>query len=420
MISRTSVMRYKETDKSLSEIARELNVDAVIEGSVQQVGDNVRVRVQLIDALPQEQNLWGQTYERARNDVLVMYSEMARAIVDEIQVKLTPEEEMRLASTRQVNPEAYKAFLKGQFHWYKLTPPDLEAALQYFQSALEIDPNYALAHTGIAMVWAGRAQMAHVPSSEAAPKAKEAILKALELDDTLAEVHHILASFRTWIEYDWEGGEAAFRRAIEINPNYPDAHAYYSNLLCHLRRPDEALAQAERALELDPLNSLFQDFYGNVLGYMSRYDDAIVQFRNAIKTSPNDPVGYLGLMDAFHMKGMYEEAMVAAKAAFAAIGVTELEEVLARGYQEAGYLGAMSLLAETLAALSQETFIGPYFIAQVFAYAGKKEQVLEWLEKAYEAKDPSLPYMNSRSFDILREDSRYHDLLRRMNLPQWK
>jgi len=350
----------------------------------------------------------------------VMYSEMARAISGEIQVKLTPEEETRLASARQVNPEAYKAYLMGQFHLYKLTPPDLEAALQYFQSALEKDPNYALAHSGIALVWGARAQMGYVPPSEAAPKAKEAALKALELDDTLAEVHQALASVRTWIEWDWESGEEAFRRAIELNPNSPDAHAYYSNLLCYMGRPEEALAHAERALELDPLNSLFKNFYGNVLSFMRRYDDVIVQTRNALRTSPNDPVAYTLLWESYHMKGMYEEALATAKAYYAALGQSEVEEILTQGYTEGGYTGAMSLLAETMVAFSQETFILPYFIAQLFTYAGKKEQALEWLDKAYEMRDPNMPYLGVTPvfIDLLGNDPRFQDLLRKMNLPE--
>ena len=420
VISRKTVMLYKESDKSLPEIAQELNVDAVVEGTVHHVSESVRIRVQLIDALPEERNLWAQTYDRAMTDVLVMYSEMAHAIAGEIQVKLTPEEETRLASARQVNPQAYKVYLKGQFHWYKLTPPDLEAALQYFQSALEIDPKYALARTGIALVWAGRAQMGLVSASEAMPRAMKAALRALELDDALAEAHCTLAIIKTTNEYDWEGGEAAFRRAIELNPNYPDAYAYYSNLLFYMGRPEEALVQARRALELDPLNSLFQGFYGNVLLHMRRYDDVIVQSRNALRTSPNDPVAYSSLWESYHMKGMYEEALAAAKAFFAALDQSEVEEILTQGYMKGGYIGAMSLLAETLAALSQETFIGPFFIAQVFAYAGKKDKALDWLEKAYEMRDPNLPYMETPCFDILNDETRYQDLLRRMNLPRGK
>ncbi|GAG83360.1 unnamed protein product, partial [marine sediment metagenome] len=220
VISRTSIMKYKDTDKSLSEIARELNVDALVEGSVQQVGDSVRIRVQLIDALPEEQNLWGQTYERPMTEVLAMYNEVARAIVNEVQITLTPKEETRLASTLQINPQAYEAYLKGMSHLYKLTPPELDAALHYFEQALEIDPNYALAYTGISFVWIGRQQMGLLIPSEATPKAKEAAQRALELDDTLAEVHYTLGIIRTWSDWDWEGGEQAFKRALEIKPNY--------------------------------------------------------------------------------------------------------------------------------------------------------------------------------------------------------
>jgi tetratricopeptide (TPR) repeat protein len=192
-------MQFKKTEKSLSEIARELNVDAVLEGTVYQAGDKVRIRFLLIDALPEEQNLWGKTYEHPKSDIMVMYREVTRAVADKIQVNLTPEEKKRFASTRKVIPEAYDAYLKGLFHWYKLLPQELVTAQQYFESALDKDPNYALAYTGIALVWIGRNQFGMVPPSEAVPKAKEAALKALELDNTLPEVHYVLALIRTLV-----------------------------------------------------------------------------------------------------------------------------------------------------------------------------------------------------------------------------
>ena len=420
VISRTSVMQYKKSEKSLSEIARELNVGAVVEGAVYLVGENVRMRIQLITVLPEEQNLWGQTYERAKNDVLVMCSEMVRAIADEIQVKLTPQEETLLASARQVNQEAYEAYLKGLSHFYKLVPPALQTARQYFESALEEDPNYALAYTGIALVWVGLQQMGAIPPSEATPKAKEAVLKAQALDDTLAEVYYTLALIKTWSDWDWEGGEAAFKRALEINPNYPDARAYYSNLLCYLGRPDEALAQGERALELDPFNSLFMGIYGLTLGMLGRNDEAIVQARNAIKTSPNDPPGHSLLWEVFHIKGMYEEALVEGKALFTGLGMAPLAEIMAQGYEKDGYSGAMRLVADTMVAFSQETFIPPWYIAYVYAFAGEKEQTLEWLEIAFEKKDPNLPYMGCEGvvYNLLLDDPRFQDLLRRMNFPE--
>jgi serine/threonine-protein kinase len=420
VISRRSVMQYKGVEKPLPEIARELNVDAVVEGTVYQVGESVRIRVQLIDALPEERNLWAETYDRAMTNVLVMYSEMARAIANEIQIKLTTQEKTRLASARRVNPEAYEAYLKGLSHWYKLTPPDLDAALQYFESALEKDPNYALAHTGIALVWIGRQQMGIAAPNEATPKAKDAALKALELDNTLAEAHYALALIRTWSDWDWEAGETAFQRAIELNPNLPDARVYYSNLLCCMGRPDEAVAQAERALELDPLNSLVMGIYANTLVFIGRYDDAMALARNALRTSPNDPVGHSILWETLHIKGMYEEALVEAKAFFTGLGLAEIAEVMAHGYEQDGYSGAVSFAAETLAAFSQETFISPWFISFVYSFAGEKEQALKWLERAYEMKDPNMPYIISACFDILRDDPRFQELLRRMNLPEGK
>ena len=420
VISRITIMQYKGAEKSLPEIAQELNVDAILEGTVDQVGENVRIRLRLIDALPQERNLWAQTYERAMTDVLVIYNEATRAIADEIQVKLTPEEETRLAGARPINPEAYEAYLKGLSHWYKLTPPDLDAALEYFESALEKDPNYALAHTGIALVWIGRNQMGLVPPSEAMPKAKASAQKALELDDTLAEVHYTSALIKTWMDWDWEGGETAFQRAIGLNPNYAFARVYYSNLLCCLERTDEALVQAEIALDLDPLNSLIQGIYGNTLALTQRYDDAIVHARNSLKTSPHDPVGHNILWEVLHKKGLYEESLSEAKAFFTGLGLPEIAEVMARGYEQDGYSGAMRIAAETLVAFSQETYISPWFISFVYSFAGEKEQAVKWLERAYEMKDPNMPYLITPGFDILRDEPRFQDLLRRMNLPTGK
>jgi TolB-like protein/predicted Ser/Thr protein kinase len=420
VISRTSVMKYKETEKSLSEIARELNVDAVIEGSVQQVGDTVRIRVQLIDALPEEQNLWGQTYGRPMTEVFAMYNDVARAIVNEVQITLTPKEETRLASARQVNPQAYEAYLKGMSHWYKLTPPEIDAALYYFEQALEIDPNYALGYVGISSVWIGRQQMGLVIPSEATPKAKEAAQRALELDDTLPEVHFLWAAIKTWNDWDWEGGEQAFKRALEIKPNYAEALVYYSNLLCYMGRLDEALTMAERAVQLDPLNSIILTISGSVLEYLHRFDDVIERAQNALRTSPNDPVGHNSLWGSYYRKGMYEESLKSAKAFFTGLGMAPIAEAMAQGYEEDGYSGAMTSAAEIMVAFSKQTYVSPYFIAQMYAFAGDKENSIEWLERGYEMKDPMMPYVSAFTFDLLDDHTRYQDLLQRMKLPEGK
>ena len=299
VISRRSVMRYKGSDKSLPEIARELDVETVVEGSALRSGDRVRITAQLIHAATDSQ-LWAERYERNLRDILVLQGEVTTAIAREINVKLTPQEQARLASARTVNPEAHEAYLKGRFHQEKFTPQDLEIAMNYFQSALEKDPNYALAYVGIASVWYSRQQMGFVPPHEAGPRLKAATAKALELDSTLAEVHYSLAIVRGWTDWDWEGAEAEFRRAIEINPNYAHACAVYSHILMIMRRPEEALAQIERALELDPHNPMFQAFDGIRLNLLHRYDEAIVQFRAALRTTPNLDFAQQGLWDCYH------------------------------------------------------------------------------------------------------------------------
>jgi len=413
-----SMMRYQDTQMTVREIADELGVNVVIEGSVFWTGDSVGIDARLVDG-GTEATLWSHSYSGDVRNVLTLYRDLTRAIADEIQVVLTPQAETRLARARPVNPRAYEAYLKGQVYWDKLTPADLETALQYFESARKIDPNYALAYVGIGAVWVGRQQIGLAPSHEALPRAKAAVGKALELDSTLAEVHHWLALIRTWGDWDWEGGETAFLRAIAINPNYPDVRAFYADFLMMMERPEEAMAQIERALELDPFNPMFQTFYGMDLLFVRRYDEAIAQFRNTLRTVPNHVRAHLGLYRAFHQKQMYEEALAETKAFFAAIGDREVVEALERGYAEAGYARAMSLAAETLAARSRTTFVAPHSVVTLYALAGENDQALEWLERGYDERDPNMPYLSvERVLDNLRDDPRFQDLLRRMNLPQ--
>ncbi|HUU36918.1 MAG TPA: protein kinase [Candidatus Desulfaltia sp.] len=419
VISRTSVMKYKSQNTPVPEIARELKVRVVVEGALHHVGDNVRIRLALIDTLPEEHNLWTETYDRAMTDVLIMYGEMAQDIAGKIRVRLAPKEEKRLSSARRVNPESYQAYLKGMFHWYRLTRLDLENAEYYFNLAIEKDPEYAKAYAGIAEVWMGRLQQGLSPALEAVPKAKAAAAKALELDSTLAEVHYVLAILKMHLDWDWAGGEAEFRRAIDLNPNFPDPRAYYSHLLNILKRPEEAAPQINRALELDPLNGLFQAMYAMDLMYARRYDDAIIFLRKTLETSPHDLVALSTLRSAYHMKQMYPEALEIWKRSYAERNDREAEDALARGFEEAGYQGALQRVAEMLIARSRTTFVTPWQIGTLYTRAGKNKEALDWLEKAYQAHDPNSIYLSvDPIFDILRNEPRYQDLLRRIKLPQ--
>ena len=416
VISRTSVMRYKGADTPLAEIARELNVDAVVEGSAQRVGQQAGITVRLIRAATDEQ-LWSEVYQRDLSNLLVLQSELARAIAREIKIALTPQEEARLASARPVNPEAYAAYLKGRFHWHKLTPEDYETAMNYFQLALDKDPNYALAYTGIAVVWGVRGHTGIVPPREAWPKGKAAALKAIELDDTLAEAHAHMAAHRFYYDWDWSAAGREFQRAIELNPNYPEVHVWYSEFLIYLAgRWEEGMAEMERALELDPHHSFWQSLFGDRFLVRRRYDDAIAQYQKVLRTDPNFPFAHDLLSRAFHQKRMYEEALAEAKKFFALRGDSEVAEALERGYAQGGYAGAIRLAAETLAARSKFTYVQPTEIARLYARAGEKERALEWLEKAYQERNSQLVYINAEPvWDPLRSDPRFQSILRPMN-----
>ena len=420
VISRSSVLQYKETIKPMAEIARELGVDYIVDGSVVKIGDQVKITTRLIDA-PKDEYIWAGEFERDFKNIMALQGEIAQAIAAQIQVKLTPQEKARLTKTRLVNPEALEAYLKGKFHWYKLNKPELEIAQQYFELALEKDPNFALAHAGIALVWSGRQSMGFVSGSEAAPKVVAAAEKALELDSTLAEVHYTLAVARAWSEWDWKSAGKAFRRAIALNPNYPDPRAYYSHLLNFLKRPDEAMEQIERALELDPLNSLFKAIYGMDLNYAHRYDDAIEMMNKTLKTAPNDLVVLSTLRAAYHNKQMYEEELEAWKRSNMAKSDLEANEALVSGYNKGGYQGAMLSVAEMLEkrSLSASTYVTPWQIGTLYTRAGKNDEALKWLEMALEAHDNNIPYISvDPLFDGLREHPRFRAMLRKMNLPE--
>jgi TolB-like protein/Flp pilus assembly protein TadD len=419
VISRQSAMAYKESRKPIPEIARELKVDGVVEGSAYREGDRVRIQAQLIRALPVETSLWTQTYERDMGKVLAIHSDVARAIAREIKIKLTPEEETHLDNPRQVYREAYEAYLKGMFHWRRLTREDLDTALSYFELARKMDPDYALAYAGISLVWIGHAQMGFTAVKDAAPPAKAAATRAVELDSTQPEVHYSLALLGYCVDWDWEEAETAFRRALDLNPSYAQARAYYSHLLRFLGRSEEAMAQIDRALELDPFNSLLQALYAMDLMYAHRYDDAVALLRNTLRVAPNDPVVMSTLRSAYHQKGMYVEALEIWKASYAATDDHEAVNALAQGYAEAGYSGALSRVAEMLIARSRTGHVTPWQIGTLYTRAGKTEEALGWLEKAYNARDQNMPYLSvDPIFDNLRDHPRFQQLLRGMNLPQ--
>jgi TolB-like protein len=417
VISRTAAMRYKDSDKLLSEIAGELNVDAIVEGSVQRDGGRVRINVQLTVG-DSDVNLWADSFERDLTDILTLQREMARAIAREIEVALTPVETTRLADAKQVVPAAYEAYLKGRFHFYKLTPPDLQAALGYYESALDADPSFAPAHAAIGEAWAGLRQIG-VAGHETNRLTKYSIEKALELDPNLAEAHYTLAIYSTWSEYDWASAEAAFRRAIELNPNYPRARAFYSHFLQIVGRPDEAFPQIERALDLDPFNPLLRSLYGVNFLFARNYDEAITQFKQSLETAPSNWLAHESLRIAYHKKGMYDEALTETKALYVTLGNQQTLDALERGNAENGYAGAMHQAALVMATRSETMYVMPSQVAVLFNNAGQVEQAVEWIERGYDVQDQQLPYLKEAGWysEEVMSHPRIRELIGRMNYP---
>ena len=415
VISRTSTEQYRVPSKTIPEIGRELGVEYLLEGSFQKSGDNVRLIVQLIKA-SKDDHVWSNEYDRSWNDIFSVQSEVAQTIARELHAVITPEEKQLIEKMLTADLAAYDAYLKGQFYWRKLTPNDLETAMQYFELAKEKDPEYALAYAGICDTWTGLQQMGYVSPAEAGPKAIEAAMKALELDSTLAEVHYTLALMKYAVLWDWEGGESEFKKTFELNPNHAEAHAFYSHLLNIVGRPKEAMEQIEMAIKLDPYNPLLKSMYGIDLIFVHQFDEAILVSREALEMDPTNPVGLTALAAALHLTGRYEEALEAWKALYCNLYKDNVH-TFDQGYIKTGYFDALTFEADTLAVQFKTTYINPTNIADLYTCAGNNELALEWLQQAYEVHDPNLPYLLLPSYDSLRNDPRFQDLCRKMNLP---
>jgi tetratricopeptide (TPR) repeat protein len=416
-------MTYKgEKNKPLREIAEELGVDAVLEGSALRSGNRVRITVQLIDAAT-DTHLWADAYDRDLADVLVLQSEVARAVARQVRAELTPQEQTRLAAARVVNPDAYDAVLKGQLHLSSRTRNELDTAHQYFELALETDPDYAPAHVGIANVWSSRRAMWYAEPKDAALRAKAAVQKALAIDDSLAVVQAAWAGIQS-DEWQWHEAEATLRRALEIEPNHAGLHTRYAVILRTLGRRTEAIEHCERAIELDPLNASLRSSYAINLAFAGRYDEAIDHARRALTAQPIQNVAHEALSTAYSRKGMLREAVAALIAAATRDEDLEKARVLQRGYDEGRYRDAVVAAAELQEARLQRQADEPPFvsageIAMLFDTADLPEKVLEWWEKAVERRDPEVQDIRATlpRGNVREDDPRFQALLRKTGLP---
>src|SRR5271169_3555017 len=426
VISRQSVMQYEGTKKPLQEIARELNVDAVLEGTVVRSGDRVRVTVRLDRASPEGQ-LWASAYDRSVSDILDLQNEIARTVTDEIQIKLTPQEHAR-ASVRPIDPEAHDEYLRGRSvlaggpgHLSKLaskrqyTEQDIQTAIAYFESAIDKDPAYAQAYAGLADAYIhwGNPSWGGGSPKKSLYDAKEAASTALKLDPSLPEGHFSLAQT---LQYDWNWPEAEkeYKLALKLNPNYVDAHLQYGRFVQALGRNDEALTEMHYADELDPFNVVVKETEAWVTYASRRYDLALKQFENL---GDDD-----GLIETYREKGMYSEAL-AAHERWTAADPSESRDpyplaVLASIYGLQGRNDEAAPLIEELKETARHRYVSGFLLAEVYVGLGQRDQAITWLERAYEEHDQWMVFVNSYpELDPLRSEPRFQALLRRMHFP---
>ena len=418
VISRTSVMAYEGARKPLPQIARELHVDAVVEGTVLRAGDQVRITAQLIDAST-DKHLWSQSYQGELKDTLALQDRVARAIAEQIQINLTPREQAALKSVRVVNPEAYESYLKGRFFWNKRTADGLRVALAYFNQAIEEDHNYAQSYSGLADTYAllGDWQYAVMTPAQANPKAKAAALKAVELDSSLGEAHNSLAFLLDGFDWDLDAGGKEFQRAIELNPGYATAHHWYAWHLGLLGRYDEAIVEMRKAESLDPLSLIINADLAELLVLAHSYDESIRQSRKTIEMDPNFGMAHNQLGQAYLQQRLYEQAIgELQKAVQLSAGSPTCIANLARAYALSGRKSEAGKLLNDLKSSSSANNSHASEVAAIYASLGDKDEAMKWLEKGYaERFNPGV--LIRPGFDPLRSDPRFQNLAHRVGLP---
>ena len=418
VLSRTTAMHYKGVRKPMPEIARELQVEGIVEGTVMRFGDRVRISAQLIHA-PTDTHLWAESYERDLRDVLQLQAEVAQAIAREVQVKLTPQEQAQLAQVRSVEPDAYEAYLKGRYHWNKRSGDALTKGAECFQQAIEKDPSYAAAYAGLADCASSAGWFGYLSPDEGCGMGKRLALKALEMDPNLAEAHTSLAQATVHYDYDFAAAEREFTRSIEFNPRYATAHSYFSMLLAATGRFEEGVSESKQAIHLDPPSLLINAVLGWVHWCAHQYDQVLDQAKKTLELDPNFlPALYL-LGAASTFKGMHEPAIAAfQKAVDLSSGGATYVAGLGWAYAHAGERGDARIILERLSKLSEQRYVMASQVSLIYAAMQEKDEAFRWLENAYRERSAWMVYLNvDPRLDSLRSDPRFDDLLRRMNFP---
>lgn len=417
VISRQSTLKYADSRLSMKKIAKQLDVDALVEGSVFKSNNLVRIQVQLIKTQPYESHIFANAYEREITDVINLHRQIANDIANKIDSpNAATEKESILENQKKVNAEAYEAYLKGSFHWNKLTKEDLEIAEDYFKFAIEKDPEYALGYVGMSFIGVGRAQMGYISWKESAILLQSYLDKAQNIDPSLPEIYFTTAIFDFYSLWKWEKAESEFLEALKLNPNYAKARAYYSHFLCIMKRSEEGLRQIAQAIQLDPFNILFKEVHGMDLLLSKDYDQAEKVILEILEKAPESRLALATLRSVYHQQGNQDKAITSWKKFFE--NDSEAFLALERGYNECGYSEALRSLAEMFVLRSKKSFVSPWRIATIYTRSGNNKEAIEWLNKAYLANDPNLPSIYADPiFDDLREEADFKELIERMNFP---
>ena len=419
VISRTSVMAYRGVRKSLPEIARELNVEAVVAGSVLLSGERVRVTAQLVQ-VPTDAPMWAQSYEEDLQDTLALQGKVARDIAEQIRVALNVQERSALEKSKAVNPEAYEAYLKGRYFWNKRTGDGLTRAIEYFNQAIEKEPIYAEAYSGLADSYAlsGDWEYGVLSPQDAFLKARAAATKALALDESLADAHTSLAFALDLYGWDWEAAETEYKRAIKLNPGYATAHHWYAWHLMVMGRNSEGISELRKAQSLDPLSLIISADLADALCIAHLYDEAVQQGRKTLEMEPNFAVAHYELGQAFEQKHMHDEAIAEFQRAIALSGHSgAFDSNLAYVYAVSGRKDEAIKIVKDLEARHDQNPVADANVALIYVGLGDHDQAMIWLNNAYEARfNPSV--LLRPAFDTLRSDARFQDLLRRIGLPR--
>jgi TolB-like protein/Tfp pilus assembly protein PilF len=417
VVPRSTVFRYKGRDVDPQEIGRALDVRAVLTGRVMHLGERLVVKAELIDVVNESQ-LWGEQYNRKQADIFEVQEEISREISEKLRLQLSREEKRKLAKRHTEDPEAYRLYLRGRFYWNKRTEENFKKGVEFFQQAIELDPNYALAYAGLADSYILLGYYGASAPKEMMPKAKAAAVKALALDDTLAEAHTSLAYVNSFYEWDWKAAEKEFKRAIKLNPNYATAHHWYAFHLAAHGRHEEGIREVRRAQELDPLSLIINTEVGWAYYFARQYDKAIKQYRAAIELEPGFGVARFFLGEAYAQKGMYKESVAELRKAVELSGGSPLMKgVLGHVYALAGERDKAQAISRELEQLEARRYVSPFIFTLLHTGLDDKDQAFLWLERAYEHRSLFLSWVGIEPMlDPLRDDERFADLLRRMNL----